>query len=97
MLTGFVSTGVQVKFPVTLLNVALDGRSVLSVSETWLFSGSVTTTVRELCLPTVTLKVLVTLIVGFSLAVSNNKQQLSITDAQLLHKMLVTPVCSKNT
>ena len=74
MLTGFVSAGVQVKIPVSLLKLALDGRSVLSVSETVSPSGSVTITVRELCSPTVTLKVLVTFIVGLPLAVNNNKQ-----------------------
>ena len=84
MLTGFVSAGVQVKIPVSLSKVAPEGRSVLSVSEILSSSGSVTITVRVLMSPTVTLKVLVTLIVGFSLAVNNNKQQLDITDAQLL-------------
>jgi len=95
MLTGFVSAGVQVKVPDVLTKVAPDGRSVLSVSETLSPSGSVTITVRELSSPTVTLKVLVTFIVGLSLAVSNNKQQLSITHAQLLHKMLLTLYAAK--
>ena len=81
------------KVPVPLLKLAPDGSSVLSVSETLLFSGSVTITVRELASPTVILKVLVTLIVGLSLAVSNKKQQLAITDAQLQHTTSVTLVC----
>ena len=57
------------KTPVWLLKLAPDGRSVLSVSVTVSFSGSVVTTVKELFSPTVTLKELVTLIRGFSLAV----------------------------
>ena len=84
MLTGFVSAGVHVKIPVWLSKVAPGGRSVLNVNETLSSSGSVTITVRVLMSPTLTLKVLVTLIVGFSLAVNNNKQQLDTTDAQLL-------------
>ena len=57
------------KTPDWLSKVAPDGKSVLSVSVTVSPSGSVVTTVKELSTPTVTLKELVTLIRGFSLAV----------------------------
>ena len=97
MLTGFVSVGVQVKIPVVLSKVAPGGRSVLSVSETVSSSGSVAITFRVLRTPRVTFKVLVTLIVGFSLAVNNNKQQLDTTDAQLLHKMQFILIHHQNT
>ena len=57
------------KTPVWLSKMAPEGRSVLRVSVTLSPSGSVAITVKELSTPTVTLKELVTLMRGFSLAV----------------------------